>query len=332
MKRLVGLLFILLVSSSCTAIFNGRTSAIKFKSNETAQYVIQGDTTQAKAGQDIIVAAENGRQPLEVIVSSETQEKNLKIGSYKPAYYWTNFASFGLGFVMDEIAKKKYTYPKKIYIDFTDSTETYLPYFPMQPALVAKKNKLSISPFALVGYYHPGLEVSYQRLIGDNVAVQIGINKFIHKDNDYSRNPDGLRLSLEGKSYFRNQEKNRFYSSLNIEYLRKDHEADFDVYVPGVLEDFSDEQFFTQRFSVEKRFITLTPRIGLEHYITDKLVFDAFFGIGVRYRETRVLDVDPTFDLGDGGFGYFDTEYLSNRPRSSMSLNFDLNFKIGWVF
>lgn len=332
MKQLVGLLIILLISTSCTAILNSRNSGIQFKSNEAAEFIVHGDTIATEADQSFLIAVENSRQPITVAVSTETQEKNLKIKPYKPAYYWANFASYGIGFIVDEIAKKKFTYPKKIYVDFTDSINTYLPYFPMQQSLISDKNKLSISPIALVGQFHPGIEVSYQRLFGENLAIQLGINKFIEKDNDYSRNVGGFRLNLEGKNYFRNQEKNRFYSSLNIEYLRKDHEADFDVYVRGVPDDFTDDEFFIQRFSVEKRFISLTPRIGFEHYITPKLVLDAFFGIGVRYRETRVLNTDPTYDLSDGGWGWFDNSYLSNRPRSTMTFNFDMNFKIGWVF
>ena len=332
MKQLFGLLIILLVSSSCTAVFNSSYTDIKFKSSKAAEFVIYGDTLATDADQSILLAVENGRQPLEVVVSTDKQEKNLQIKSFKPVYYWANLASYGLGFIVDEIIQKKYTYPKKIYVDFTDSVETYLPYFPMQQSLIADKNKLSISPIALIGQFHPGIEVSYQRLFGENMAIQIGVNKFIEKNNDYSRNVGGFRLNLEGKNYLRNQEKNRFYSSLNIEYLRKDHEADFDVFIAGVLDDFTDDQFFTQRFSVEKRFISLTPRIGFEHYITPKLVFDAFFGIGARYRETRVLDVDPTFDISDAGWGWFDNSYLSNRPRSTMTFNFDMNFKIGWVF
>lgn len=332
MKQLVGLLLLLFLSSSCTAIFNSRNSNIKFKSNEAARFVVEGDTIQASANQAILVAVENSRQPLEVVVSGETKEKNLRIRSFKPIYYWGNFAVYGLGFIVDEIVQKKFIYPKKIYVDFTDSIATYLPYFPMEASLISAKNKLSISPVSLIGEIHPGIEVSYQRLFGDDIAAQISINKFISKDNEYARDARGFRLNLEGKKYFRNQEKNRFYSSFNIEYLRKDHQADFDVWVPDNNDDFYDDVFFIQRFSIEKRFITMTPRIGFEHYITDKLVLDAFFGIGVRYRETRVLDVDPALDLSQGGWGWFEIPYHSNRPRSSMSINFDMNFKIGWVF
>ncbi|MFY0594385.1 hypothetical protein [Roseivirga sp.] len=332
MKQVFGLLIILLFSSSCTALFNSRNSSVEFKSNESARYIVQGDTIEAGANDAILVPVKNGREPLKVKVTSLDDEKDLTISSFKPAYYWANILSYGAGFIVDEIVKKQFTYPNKVYVDFTNPNNTYQAYFPIEPELLERTNIISISPLTLIGGVNPGIELSYQRLIKDKFAVQVLINKFIDKDNEFSRSPEGFRLQLEGKQYFRNQQKTRFYSSINLSYLRKNHEVIFDVEVDTDDNNSFDENFFTQQLEVEKRFISLTPRIGFEHYLSKRLVLDAFFGIGVRYRDITVPNLDPNLRIVDDSWLWFGSSNSLNRPSSGLTFNFDMNFKIGWVF
>ncbi len=203
----------------------------------------------------------------------------------------------------------------------------------MSPSRLKHKNQISIFPFPLISDYHSGIDFGYQRLHGGKFATKFNIRYFLPRNNNYARNARGFTFEILPKYYLRNQDVTRIYAALSIEYLRKDHEAAFEFFIP---DNFDDDDLtndtFSQILPLEKRFISLTPRIGIERYLSDRLVLDAFFGIGLRYRETRVIGANPNFELSLPDEGWFNFAYDSNRPSIRFSPNLDFNFSIGWVF
>ncbi|WP_141719753.1 hypothetical protein [Roseivirga misakiensis] len=327
------LLFVLLavICSSCATIINKPNQNIKLRANQETKLIVQNDTLNAPKGETINFSVLRKR-PFDLGVLKNGEIQTLSIETKTPTYYWANAWTYGIGFVVDEISKDKLIYPNRIYLDLSENQVSYLPYFPMSEERLKLKNQISITPTALVGFYHPGIEVGYQRLLGQNFALQANYRHMLSANNEFARNASGFRVELNPKFYFRNEEKSRIYSSLSLEFLRKDHDAEFSFSVP---ENFDDDDFsndiIDEILPVEKRFFSITPRIGIEHYLSDRLVLDAFFGIGLRYRETRVLGVNPNYEFFSED-DWFMVRYDSNRPSNRLGVNFDMNFRISWVF
>lgn len=334
MKQLLVLFLLTLLTCSCVTITNGPYQEMMIKANETSQVVIQNDTLQAQKDEALSIIVQRSTKPLDIQVLSPQKSQNVRVRPYRPAHYWANITSLGLGFIVDEISRKQFVYPQKVFLNTTDGD--YTPYFPMEDELIHDKNRLSITPSVLFGHYNPGLEISYQRLIGKSAAVQLSITTPFSRDDEYSRNVSGFRAGFEVKKYFQNQERTRLYSSLNIEYFEKNHLSNFEVWdtnSPNNTDsDFYNDIYAVSMLEVDKAYLSLTPRIGVEHYLTKKLVLDGFFGVGVRYRRSEVIGLDPALSIREDFFSTLFGPTLSNRPRNSLTLNFDLNVRVGWVF
>lgn len=322
--------------SSCATIVNQPYQDINLKSNESATLLIEGDTLTLNENEILSVNVKRGRKPLKIVVINEFKSSQIDVTSYRPAHYWANVASLGVGFIVDEIGNRHRVYPKKVFLDLDNSQALYTPYFPMPERLIKDRNKLSITPSVLAGRFNPGLEVSYQRLVGSKSAIQLSMTSLFNRDSQYSRNASGFRAGIEIKKYNRDQEKTRFYSSVNLEYFEKNHLADFTVWDEDEAVN-RDDNFYNDidsesRLTVDKTYISLTPRVGIEHYLTEKLVVDGFFGMGLRHRRSQVSGLDPDLSIRRDLLSNLFESTLSNGPRNALTLNFDLNVRIGWVF
>lgn len=296
--------------------------------------MVRGDTINSLSDQPVSFIVEKERAPLQITAFNDSVSRTVFVRSSKSLFYWANVTTgwgyFG-GFLIDEISGKKYVYPRKVYIDLSRQDIGYLPYFPMKPDLIKKKNRVSIAPFILTGYHHPGIELSFERLHGAERATQLSFRYLLSRNNDFARNSQGYRVNVEEKFFFRNEDDRRLYYSINFEYLRKDHEAVMSFFIPDA-DPVDETSFFDRLTMVKKRFFTLTPRIGFEKYLTKRLVLDAFFGVGVRYRETELPDIEPGVVLDRTAWEWVDIVYQSNRPRKGFTMNFDLGLSIGWAF
>lgn len=336
MKHSIALLLLVILMSSCATIVNQSYQDINLRSNESAKLLIAGDTLTLNENQTLSVNVKRERKPLKIVVLDKLESSKINIISHRPAHYWANIASLGIGFVVDEIGNRHRVYPKKVFLDLSNSAAIYTPYFPMEDALIKDKNRLSITPTILAGHFNPGLEISYQRLVGSKSAIQFSMTSLFNRDSQYSRNASGFRAGVEIKKYTQNQEKTRFYSSVNLEYFEKNHLADFTVWDEDETVNRDDNLYndidSESRLTVDKTYISLTPRVGIEHYLSEKLVVDGFFGMGFRYRQSQVSGLDPDLSIRRDLFSNLFESTLSNGPRNALTLNFDLNLRIGWVF
>lgn len=313
---------------------NSQYGRINVKSTEDLSYVIHGDTVQQNGETPSSFYVKKSRNPLDLTVLNDSSFETLQIQAKTSSFYWANLSSFYfVGFAVDEISRRKFTYPRNIYITSDENGLKYIPYHPMKHEMIERKNRLSITPFALIGYYHPRIDLNYERLNGDKSATQVTFSHFLTRDDEYSKSASGFKLGIERKHFFRNEENKRWYASLSLEYFRKNHEHQYRFWIPENLndDDFTNDTF-VQLLPVRKRFISLTPRIGFEQYLTKRLVLDTYVGIGLRYRQTRVVGLNPDLEIEDNDTGWWDVEQSSNRHSNRMAANFDFNFRIGWVF
>lgn len=336
MKHTLLLLALVLLSSSCASIINGKRSNVNIKTSRGTNLVIEGDTLLRDSNQTVYLTVENDRSPLQVTAFDSIRSKPYFIQSKTSATYWLNVFSmpfFFTGFLADEVIGMKRRYPRNVYIDVDGINNSYQPYFPMDTALLARKNKITFAPLSIVHEYHPAFEFGYERLHKNSFATQVTLGVFRSWDNNYARNSKGVKVSVEEKYFFRSQTRTRFYSSFVVEHHNKTHEADLNfVTVDSQGNPQWRDGQFRQRTTVEKRFYGFTPRFGFQSYLSERLIVEGFFGIGLRHRQVRHRNVLPSARY-DSRFGeWFDIEEDSNRPGKEMGANFDLNFRIGWVF
>lgn len=329
MRYILALIIILTLSTSCATIINGPYSSVSIKSNKGVNYVFQGDTILNKVNEPVTFPIKNSKDPFTISVFTEEQSKTVAILPKTAKVYWLNlFSPYFSGFLVDEITGKKRNYPKKVFIDIDKPGFSYLPHYPIKEGLLNKRNKLGVNPFSLLFAHHPSIEVSYERLHGDILATQFTYGHLLSRDNDYSRNTEGFKLILEEKYFFKNEEKTRWYLGLAAEFLHKTHDADLSFKIEAQQNSFF---YFKERTRIEKTFISMTPRIGFQHYLVDRFVLELFAGAGLRYRETDYPDVPENY-IETYEDWLFDLKYESNRKDSRMSANFDFNFRISWVF
>tara|TARA_R110001592_G_scaffold65325_4_gene200562 strand:+ start:889 stop:1890 length:1002 start_codon:yes stop_codon:yes gene_type:complete len=327
---LLGLLWLV---SSCATVINGRYSQVSIKSDEAINYIYEGDTVINKLNEPVTFVARNSREPIAVSIFTEKQSKQVYILPKKATVYWLNtFSPYLSGYLVDEITGKKWRYPRKVYINMDLPGNSYTPYFPMDSTLLYRKNKIGFNPFSFALAYHPGVEVSYERLHGDKFGTQLSYTHFLSRDNEYARNAKGFRLNIEEKYFFRSYEGTRLYLSLAAEFLHKTHDADIDFYTQTA----SYERFyFSERTKIEKTFYSLTPHIGIQHYLSKSLVVETYIGLGLRYRKTTHswIPDNYTYRVYDPFlWEWLDIEYVSNKQETRISGNMDLSFKLSWAF
>ena len=335
MKKGFLLLILVICCTSCASIFNGRRSKMQIHTNKNVQLVVEGDTIQRESNAPVFLDVKNNKHPLPIVVIDSTRQEFLAISSHKPGSYWLNIISpWFSGFLVDEISGLKWKYPHKIYINATEEDISFLPYLPMDSTLLQRRNKITFTPFQLINAYHPSWEIGYERMHSQTRATQFTLGLLRSWDNDFSRNSKGFLAGAEHKYFLRSQEKTRWYASLSLEHLRKDHDA----FLRFVITDAQGNTEFPWRTflrltTVEKRFVSLTPRIGFQHYVTPQLVLDGFFGIGLRYRNVKHQGTIPfTRHIDDFEWIFIDEEFASNREANHFRPSFDLNIRLAWAF
>lgn len=337
MKRGFFILVLALACSSCASILTGKRSQVKIHTDKSVPIVVDRDTINWVGGGPITWRVENKKMPLPIIVLDSTQRQPfLAIKAHKPFTYWLNavpFFYFG-GFLVDEVTGLKWRYPRNIYITSDSTGLSYLPYVPMEPEMLERKNKVTFAPLSVINAYHPAWELGYERLQGDRGAIQFTFGIFRSWENNYARNSRGFKTSVEKKFYLRNQRTTRFYLSGVLEYIHKNHDANLQFEVVDAQGNLVQPvQVFNQLMTIEKRFVSLKPRFGVETYITPRFVVEGFFGLGIRSRVVRHQNNNPFIRFReDLDLFFVDTEYLSNRPTINFGLDFDLNFRLAWVF
>jgi hypothetical protein len=336
MKSTLLLLALILLSSSCATVINGRRTNVNVRTSRTTNLVIEGDTVLRDSNQTVLLRVENDRDPLRITTFDSLGTKPLFIRSKTSPTYWLNAVTipvFATGFLFDELTGQKWKYPRNIYIDVDGDNNSYLPYFPMDSSLLARKNKLTFAPLSIIHEYHPAFEFGYERIHGEHWGTQISLGVFRSWPTEYARNSKGVKISLEEKYFFRNENNTRYYVGFALEHHHKSHESDmsfinldaqgFPIWEAGT---------FTQRVTVQKRFFGFTPRIGFQTYLRPRLVAEGFFGVGLRYRRVRHPDVSPNVQLNSEFGEWWDIQYDSNSPGNNTTLNWDLNFRLAWTF
>lgn len=176
-KRISILLFVICFSlSSCFSILNSPRKSIEIHTKQPTS-VIFGKDTLTKRPKEKVIIVKRGETPINITVFTDSLKKDVQINpSYSLMYYvsihpnW-NFKS---GSFLDGLSKRKYTYPKKVFVKLNDTISSYAKRNRLSSFLFTKNsNMLKITLLKIVADFNPSIELSYERRTGKHFSTQL---------------------------------------------------------------------------------------------------------------------------------------------------------------
>lgn len=75
------------------------------------------------------LSVERKKQPIKITVSTDSVSKTIEVDSKKSIAYWCNIiCNYGIGMLVDREKPKRYSYPRRIYINSADTISQYYRY------------------------------------------------------------------------------------------------------------------------------------------------------------------------------------------------------------
>lgn len=199
-----------LLFMSCARILNNGVQKITITCDKAIK-IISVDSSLKTLGDDKSYYIERSKNPIKIKLQLDTANKTLLIKPHSSLAYWANiYFNYGIGMLIDKGSPKRYSYPKRIYIQY-------------------KKKDVIISRFAPTPkgsiYWHFALPHA---------------NSFYIKTNTGHRNSEGFWGIESGLDYFY---KNNQYVSVYAGAA-----TDYFVPVPAAVDIFGEYQSSSGKF------------------------------------------------------------------------------------
>lgn len=331
------LLAFVLTHCSCATIFNSQTTSVTIKTSKPVSLTVNKDTV-ANLVTSKTFSLKRDNKPLVVTASSENLAKTVFVKSKNSLAYWLNlYPNLHLwsGFYIDTKTKKRYTYPKTIYIDLDTVDSSYSTYRPIPKTHKSSLNIFKITPLKVIGLTNPSIETVYERRTGNRFSTQLMASyllpNVLETSNDFSQNVKGFRLSVEEKFYVKKSAPYGPYLSLEFDYLNNRYNSisNFEEQ-NGQAKSPDNFEYYSDVFGIKKQTYNLNFKLG-HQLINRKLVFDFYAGLGLRYKNTRHFDrinPDDKMEMPRHPNVY----YMANLEGKRLTISLPLNARIGWRF
>jgi hypothetical protein len=132
MKQTLYILTVSILMTSCATMFNTSQTSIKIISNEPISLILNHDTISYKSTKKK-VSVNRRKEPLIVTTFKDSLTETITIKSKNSFAYWLNLypnLHLWTGFLIDKNKAKRYTYPKRVYVDMIDTNRQYFTYYP----------------------------------------------------------------------------------------------------------------------------------------------------------------------------------------------------------
>lgn len=323
---------------SCATMFNSKRTPVIIVTSRPTKMIIQQDTFQHPQ-KERYIEAERDKKPLKIVVFNDSSSRTIQVKARNSFAYWLNLYPnwhFWTGFYIDTKTKKRYTYPKTVYIDLDDTVHQYLRFIPPDPALQRRSNVLKLTPLKLFGTDNPGMELSYERRTGRLASTQVMASYLLpvslwELGHRFLPPAKGFRVSLEERLYTKGSAIQGTYLAFELCYLRKQY---YDVWGFGNRQSYSDTSiarfYYSDTFGIKKQTVSFNLKVGYQ-IIHKRLSVDIFAGFGPRYREVSHFDRINPDDVMDPP-RHPNVWYISNRNGRFWSVSIPVNIKIGYTF
>lgn len=114
--------------TSCATIMNQSHESITIYTTEPSKIILNYDTIKTidnKAN----LKVERKKEPIKITASTDSITKKIEVKSKNSFAYWSNIVcNYGLGMFIDRNNPKRYSYPRKIFINSSDTISRYFRY------------------------------------------------------------------------------------------------------------------------------------------------------------------------------------------------------------
>lgn len=121
MNRIISILLIGLLFSSCATILNNGAQKITITSDKKIK-VVSVDSSLKVFGDRNSVYLERSMNPIKINLQVDTANKTILIKPHSSVAYWANiYFNYGIGMLVDKDNPKRYAYPKRFYLQQNDN-------------------------------------------------------------------------------------------------------------------------------------------------------------------------------------------------------------------
>ncbi len=127
-KRYILILGVASILGGCASGMNEATTKIKVYSTLPSKVVFEEDTIATLRDMAKIEVARSS-EPIELTIKSDSSIKKLTLEPHLSFFYWGNLISnLGIGMLIDGNSNKRFSYPKRVYLNSSDSKNEFFNY------------------------------------------------------------------------------------------------------------------------------------------------------------------------------------------------------------
>jgi hypothetical protein len=319
-------------------MFNSKRTSLNIVTSEPSYLVLNKDTLKYLRINKL-VTVDRDKKPITVTVYNDSLTKTIQINSANSFAYWLNlYPNWHLwtGFIYDTKTKRRYTYPKTVYIDLKSQDNNYLTYIPNGKPYDKYSNIFKITPLQLTELINPSFELSYERRTGQSFSTQLMASYLLPKSlwdigKDFKPDIKGFSASVEEKYYLKKSTPAGHYVGFEFNYLKNQYK---DIWNFGVKDIYTDTSFistnYADTFRVRKQRYSFNLKLGYQ-LIYKRIILDFYAGLGVRYKDVAHFDRINMSDEMEMP-RHPNIYYASNLDGKYWTVSIPLNFRVGWRF
>lgn len=126
MKPTLYILSFSMLMTSCATIMNQSHKKIQIYTSQSSKIIYKQDTI-SQLGTKTTILVERKNKAVSFLAIGDSLRKTVRVEPRNSFGYFGNIlCNAGIGMLVDQKNPKRYTYPSKVYVDFSDSKKRFL--------------------------------------------------------------------------------------------------------------------------------------------------------------------------------------------------------------
>ncbi|MGZ3883514.1 MAG: hypothetical protein ACXVNO_00055 [Bacteroidia bacterium] len=278
-----------LLFSSCAAIFNTKKTSIRILPAKNIKVITVENNIKSDQNNYIVLRSPEN---LKVKIQVDSVFRTIDIPARKSLVYWENILNFGIGFVPDNKTQKRFSYPRRVFLEKKD-TAVKIVFYP-----TVKKGTIELC--ILLPYANSYFVKTSNGYYPANGFLGIGLGaNFYYKDNKYVSVNAGACMDNAvpfpvGVDYFGD------YQRVNVSFINIRNQILFNRFDFGYGLSYATSNWVAHK-TLNSSQITLTKQnVGLGFSFSLKYHFLKFLSLGAIYQPALInINYKPTFGYQD---------------------------------
>lgn len=284
------ILFLSGLFAGCATIFNTDHTNVEIQCTQAVSLVLDQDTIRNNHNL-YYLNVRRSRKPLVFTLYNDSLSRTYSIRSRNSAWYYLNFypsVHLWSGLYIDTRTKRRYTYPKTIYVDLADSLSAWRRHPPFHGEW-RKGNLLKTGPFKPLALVNPSIELLYERRLSPVFSMQVmgawllpgGI---LDIGSLYHPMVRGFRTGIESRFYLEHSAPEGYYLATEFQYLKTSY-RDISLFGPKPAANQRDiSSAEPDTIGINKETYSVYLKAGKQILSKSRFCLDFYGGIGARYR------------------------------------------------